>query len=427
MFTRDKLALLPKHEILALIHPYNPGRHGRSLDELTEYALTLPIDIQYRILHVIHNKEYLNAIIARKRKRSLETDSYQTAQVKSRRKSIYDVRREERREAEWSRAKSNHSYPHIVDYETKKECMREFLKATGDDAVRRSVCVVCARELWHNEGKELPIEQLPTNLLTPRSEHKAYTKDLVDGKLLLSSHIRIRSGNVKCKREEGDSKPERVGWVCNLCRASMERGKRPPLSLSNEMWIGDPPEELCDLTFTEEILIARAYPRCYVFKMFPKMNRYGIAPESLQRGMRGNVTSYHANINSIADMVEGNIMPKPLSILPHLIAVCFIGVGKLPKDWIKKTFAVRRDKLRRALLWLKNNNRFYENIEITEERLQNVPEDDVPIEIEKTIREINNTDEVERERAGYVPDEVENVGHTLQSNAQGDDKFQQAS
>lgn len=398
MFTREQLSLLTKDEVIALVAPYTPGRASRNFNDLTNYALSLPKDIQYRLLHAIHNREYLNVLINRKRKR--DTDAYHSKRNKSRRKTIADVKREQRR-AEWIREKGSQGYPCIVDFETKKQCMREFLEATGDDAVKRDVCVVCARELWHSEGQEMPIDELPSNLLLPRSDIQPYKQDIIDGKLLLSSHVRRRSQ----ERKGEESKCERFGWVCNMCRASMERGKRPPLSLSNELWIGDPPEELRDLTFTEEILIARAHPRCYVFKMFPRMNRYGVARESLQRGMRGNVTSYHANVDSIADMVEGNIMPRPMSVLPHLIAVCFIGIGKLPKDWIKKTFAVRRDKLRRALLWLKENNRFYEDVQISEQRLQTIPEDGVPKEIEKTIREINNLDDVEKERAGYVPED----------------------
>ena len=48
------------------------------------------------------------------------------------------------------------------------------------------------------------------------------------------------------------------------------------------MWLGDPPLVLRKLTFAEMLLIARHYPRCYVFKLYPKDGMRGSNPAHLQ-------------------------------------------------------------------------------------------------------------------------------------------------
>ena len=60
------------------------------------------------------------------------------------------------------------------------------------------------------------------------------------------------------------------GWVCRECSQSLKQNRLPKYSLNNNLWIGDPPLVLRKLSFAEMLLIARHYPRCYVFKLYPK-------------------------------------------------------------------------------------------------------------------------------------------------------------
>src|SRR5579859_7303304 len=48
-------------------------------------------------------------------------------------------------------------------------------------------------------------------------------------------------------------------WLCNTCHPSIMLGKRPPESLAYFRWVGPMPDELKDLTWIEELLIARAH------------------------------------------------------------------------------------------------------------------------------------------------------------------------
>ena len=174
-------------------------------------------------------------------------------------------------------------------------------------------------------------------------------------------------------------------WFCSECMHYVNRQQRPLSALANGMWIGKQPDELLRLSMPEQLLIAKAFPRCYVYKLFPRGGYQGQRADELQRGMRGNVTAYNMDINGIANMIDGSIMPNPLSVLPSLIGVCIIGQGQLPSSWKKQTFADRREAIRCALQWLKANNPLYFDINISSERLETLPADGVPLEIEAVI------------------------------------------
>jgi hypothetical protein len=56
--------------------------------------------------------------------------------------------------------------------------------------------------------------------------------------------------------------------VCRACERSLRSNKLPPQSLANYRWIGPVPPQLQDLTWMEELLVARAHltGRIVVFK-----------------------------------------------------------------------------------------------------------------------------------------------------------------
>ncbi|KAI6130704.1 hypothetical protein EDD16DRAFT_1700658 [Pisolithus croceorrhizus] len=104
---------------------------------------------------------------------------------------------------------------------------------------------------------------------------------------------------------------------------------------------------------------------------------------------------------------DGNDAPckaPPATILASMVSITFIGVGPLPKNCLRSTFRVRRHAVRDALRWLQQNNpKYYGSIEIDASRLEDLPVDDVPIEISSVIRQSEDTSVVERESDGYVP------------------------
>ena len=128
---------------------------------------------------------------------------------------------------------------------------------------------------------------------------------------------------------------------CTNCRTSLKKGKVPRLSLANNLWIGEVPYKLTALTIPEQLLIARYYPQCYVFKLYPR-GGCQLSPDQLQRGMKGNVSLYQLNTSDVVRMLEGQIMPNPALMLASVLAITFVGSMSLPKDWLKWTFHVQQ-------------------------------------------------------------------------------------
>ncbi|KAF8479934.1 hypothetical protein JB92DRAFT_2837688 [Gautieria morchelliformis] len=236
-------------------------------------------------------------------------------------------------------------------------CQREFYVATSNDSVKESVCAACARRLWAHEGETRVLQDLPNAaLLRLLQAHPAH--DMYDGLLLVKEAL----------SQEAGLHHEASGWFCHGCIAALVKNKVPALALANQMWIGPVPLELWRLTIPEQLLIAFHYPCCFVFKLFPK-NGSPQDPDTLQRGLSGNVTTYELNMPDIADMLKGNLMPRSAQVLASVIAITFIGLGKVPKQWLKNTFRVRQPIVMEALLWLKANNPMYGGVIISDEHL----------------------------------------------------------
>ncbi|KAJ7130993.1 hypothetical protein C8R44DRAFT_839124 [Mycena epipterygia] len=124
-------------------------------------------------------------------------------------------------------------------------------------------------------------------------------------------------------------------------------------------------------------------------------------PSTLQRGMRGTVSTYDLDSEGISKMVAGDLMPRPPEVLASVISVTYVGLGELPKNWLRNTFRVRRDVVR------PNIPKYYGHITIDAARIHALPEDDVPVEITSIIRQSSDTGIIDQESDGYVPQHEE--------------------
>ena len=279
---------------------------------------------------------------------------------------------------------------------TREECYAQFYRATSNSALDMCVCGVCGREciVQENRASLIPLSLMPnSHRLIPAVSHVAHK--LFQGKLLEPAGLTV-----------GEEDP--IVSVCGECIQELNKSRDvpPKFALANRMWVGKVPWELQVLTFPEQLLIAWLYPRVYVFKLFPKRPMAVGDLSNLQRAMRGNVSTYQMNMDAIASMIKGKMMPRPPSILASLITITFVAAGKIPKAWLHTTFRVRRAVVMAALLWLKHNNaKYYGDIEINTERLANLPEDDVPEEIHSLVRQREDMGVLDEESNGYVPRE----------------------
>jgi hypothetical protein len=283
----------------------------------------------------------------------------------------------------------------IPSEEGVRDCYRRFRAATSNDSLAQAVCASCARLLMRNDLSSVNYLSLPNqHLLRPVHPHKAHT--LTSGMLLVSEHLNLHDG-------------EATGWICRHCLSALKRNRTPAYTLANNMWIGPTPPALAMLTIPEQLLIALRYPRGFIFKLYPRGGQGSDYPDALQTGLRGNVTTYTANVQAVVEMLQGQMMPRAAAILPSLIAVTFVGRQSLSRTRLKSIFRVRRRVVHAALLELKHTTEHpgYANLDISEDTLALLPEDAVPEEILTTLRLEAEEAVVERESAGYVPTENE--------------------
>ncbi|KAF7289954.1 ATP-dependent DNA helicase [Mycena indigotica] len=265
-----------------------------------------------------------------------------------------------------------------VDDETVRNCISRVIDATGNEAIKKGVCFVCARRLFQKELITCEPEKIPNpKCLQPTHPHAS--QKLYNGMLLHAPPLRRPPPH----------------FICRQCWSKLAICITPPLSLANNMWIGEVPFELSILTLPERLLVGLYFPVAYIVKLFPKRNR-DTNPDHMKSGLRGNVSSYHLDSSAIADMVTGNLMPRPIGLLASVLSVTFVGAKNVPLSSLPDLFKVQRHRV-------KANNPLYANINISKERLLELPENDVPEELTTTVRCSEDPSIPLREHAGYAP------------------------
>lgn len=283
---------------------------------------------------------------------------------------------------------SSGEFPIIPDAESISVGRQQYLKSTSNAALRVGVCAVCAQETPALELRVTRFGEFPEELLYPLEPHEAM--QLVEGCLLHKAGIIASS-----------SEPTPSFQVCGSCRRQLDSGRMPHLSLARGAWVGDIPPPLTELTMAEELLIGLAISNVFVVKLRVSKGGWG-APDARQSALRGTCSTYRQNIPEIVEMLEDRLLPLPPSIFLHTLSIAFIGSKKISKESLR-FFAVRRAKVHAALLWLKHNNPYYFDFDVSEERLLLLPVNDVPDEIISLMRYSGDLDSSEQEESGYAP------------------------
>jgi hypothetical protein len=390
---------LSKDAICKAAAPYVFSYRDRySRATLLERLATTPADVQARV--VMAQEEASAAQL--KRKQGSQDQRNKRYQAKRRRtqassepvQTMIDQTMIHNSESS-SDVLTNRDIDHFLDLPTNDklmDCYRSFLDATSNEALRQDVCASCARRLMRTQLSHVDYLTIKNNhLLKPTHSHPGHR--LINGMLLVTEHLEVL-----------DSKA--LGWICRQCSSALSRNHMPSLTLANNMWIGPIPSALSMLTIPEQLLIALRYPRGYVFKLYPKSG--ADHPSSLQAALKGNVTTYFANVDAVVKMLQGQLMPRTTSILASLVAVTFISRSPLSIAKLKTLLRVRRKVVHAALLELKYTTCHpgYAELDIDEQVMANLPDDDIPQEILATIRREDDEGIVTRESAGYVPHET---------------------
>lgn len=285
-----------------------------------------------------------------------------------------------------------------VPEEIRCERISKFIDATGNEALATGVCAICAGRFFSHKLSALSLEDLrDSGQVVPTVPHPAHI--LTEGMLLHHSPASIFTD------ENGVS----FARTCGPCSSSLQKKKTPACALANGMWIGDVPLELKVLTLPERILVARHFPAAYIVKLYPKKKgaQTWAEKDSLHCGLQGNVSTYRLNTADVAVMTGGTEMPPPARILAATVGVTFVGPGNLPERTLPGFLRVNKMRIRQALEWLQKNNPLYEDIKISTDRLDELPDEGVPVEITSLARHLQDEKLLGQETDGYVPEDDE--------------------
>lgn len=179
-------------------------------------------------------------------------------------------------------------------------------------------------------------------------------------------------------------------------------------SLANNLWVGDKPEVLKDLSLPEQLLVSLAYPRVFQFNLYCAGQVGGLGP--FQKGLCGTVTTYPLDLDGLVDAAKGNRLLRPLQILPSLIKITILGQNQLNRQRLIPLFTICQGHIVRALLWfMQNNPKYYSKISIDQAALDKLPcdpeEGKVPDELLQWVRQNNDVHAVHCKEGGYVQSE----------------------
>jgi hypothetical protein len=142
------------------------------------------------------------------------------------------------------------------------------------------------------------------------------------------------------------------------------------------------PPELKDLTIVEEAMVSLCRAKCWIIQLHDDESDTGLP--ITQRAVHGHIIIYPQKPTAIA-----KTLPPPISDVITPICVIFVGPKPPSPEWLKtkaRPLIVRKEKVQRALNWLKSNNHLYADIPIDQKALEDLPSDDIlPFHIQHVI------------------------------------------
>lgn len=185
-----------------------------------------------------------------------------------------------------------------------------------------SICASCGAEDRARTGSYYPRDVLPDlNVLRVRNQHIidhtprsrfTYIDASLDGLLLASEGV--RSLDQECKQVEM--------YLCTSCFGSLTKNQMPRLALNNNLYRGELPDDLKDITWVEEMACALYRTTAHVARLF------GTSNDTEPLLIRGNTCAHPMNV-----FANATALPWAPSDLNKLISVVFIGPRKLrPED-----------------------------------------------------------------------------------------------
>jgi hypothetical protein len=154
--------------------------------------------------------------------------------------------------------------------------------------------------------------------------------------------------------------------ICIPCKDKVKQRKMSKFALARGLWIGEIPDELQQLSFTEKLLIGRVRHNRCVVRVAKGMHK-----------MIANAVAFEHPMQKIY-----TVLPPPIEEMDEVLAFIFTGPCQPTEDDFHRIpLLVRRNKVAKALEWLKLNHKDYADLEISYKNLESYPEDSPPVVI----------------------------------------------
>lgn len=286
----------------------------------------------------------------------------------------YQQQRADLRDARLSLEDSlRREWPRSVPDTMKAKLVRLFREETSSSALRTFCCGCCGASRAFADRECVPLADDRLQLLSAAGD--------------MVGDLFRRNGTGFGPRADLVLEPSAVDTaaqtvaVCNPCLRSLGRSSLPALALANSTWTGPVPDELKDLTSVEESMISLCRAKCWMLHLRnDKDGAHKTYSPTMQRGYRGSVIEFPQRPDRVA-----TVLPPSIDEIEAMVCILFVGSTPPSKEWLvdkAKPLGIRRNKVWRALLWLKEHNYLYKDVAIDHDRLSRLPENgclDVPV------------------------------------------------
>ena len=234
----------------------------------------------------------------------------------------------------------------------RKKIINDFCEATAPSNFAESGCAVCSSLTLKSHLSELSSLNIDLSVLNApgcgftRKERKLSTEPITE--------LRGNIVDTSCQ------------YICTHCENKVRCGKMPKFALARGLWLGEIPEELQQLSFAEKLLIGRIRHNRCVVRVAKGMHK-----------MIENAVMFEHPIQKIY-----TVLPPPIEEMDELLAFIFTGPCQpTTDDFHRIPLLIRRNKVSKALEWLKLNHTDYADLEISYNNLASYPEDSPPVVI----------------------------------------------
>jgi Helitron helicase-like domain at N-terminus len=260
--------------------------------------------------------------------------------------------------SQWCQLRKN--WPTISNQSQKEAIKTSFEERVKDLCTFQSICASCSIQYSHDLFTVVHVSDIDLSPLQIRADCGFRRSSTNSGTLFrddqLFANCFVNENGVIEKT--GSSSEDMHIILCSDCLHALQRSRVPKYAVANYLFLGVVPNELHNLTPVEESMIALCRARLIMVQLKSVRG----SGQCAQHAFRGHTIFHQQDIGKIAT----HLPPSIEEIVSH-VCVLFIGPTKPHNLWIRqhaKPLVVRADVVRRALIWLKNNNPLYASVNI---------------------------------------------------------------